>query len=181
MNIIVFKFGHTFGIFDPPTKYKHEFEHTTNEIFPSSRRDRDVNRQRYERIVLDSSTADYRPFLTEQVASSELRVGDIVMLHKGQRVPADMILLRTNETMGTVFIRTDQLDGEIDWKLRFVFCHLLLRGGLFCLGKYYQNILLLVMDCNPLLLDTVLSAPGVLYFQFDSNILFPKIIFNKKR
>nr|XP_049697705.1 probable phospholipid-transporting ATPase IIB isoform X2 [Helicoverpa armigera]XP_049697707.1 probable phospholipid-transporting ATPase IIB isoform X4 [Helicoverpa armigera]XP_049697708.1 probable phospholipid-transporting ATPase IIB isoform X5 [Helicoverpa armigera] len=40
------------------------------------------------------------------------------MLHKGQRVPADMILLRTNETMGTVFIRTDQLDGEIDWKLR---------------------------------------------------------------
>lgn len=60
----------------------------------------------------------YRPFVTEQVSSSALRVGDIVMLHKGQRVPADMILLRTNETMGTVFIRTDQLDGEIDWKLR---------------------------------------------------------------
>ncbi|KAJ8733733.1 hypothetical protein PYW07_014284 [Mythimna separata] len=86
--------------------------------FRRYRRDREVNRQRYERIVLDSSAADYRPFLTEQVASSELRVGDIVMLHKGQRVPADMILLRTNETMGTVFIRTDQLDGEIDWKLR---------------------------------------------------------------
>nr|XP_049697704.1 probable phospholipid-transporting ATPase IIB isoform X1 [Helicoverpa armigera] len=86
--------------------------------FRRYRRDREVNRQRYERIVLDTPDTDYRPFVTEQVASSELRVGDIVMLHKGQRVPADMILLRTNETMGTVFIRTDQLDGEIDWKLR---------------------------------------------------------------
>ncbi|XP_063891016.1 probable phospholipid-transporting ATPase IIB [Helicoverpa armigera] len=86
--------------------------------FRRYRRDREVNRQRYERIVLDTPDTDYRPFITEQVASSELRVGDIVMLHKGQRVPADMILLRTNETMGTVFIRTDQLDGEIDWKLR---------------------------------------------------------------
>ncbi|KOB70321.1 putative cation-transporting atpase, partial [Operophtera brumata] len=61
---------------------------------------------------------DYRSYAIERVPASELRVGDIVMLHKGQRVPADMILLRTNETMGTVFIRTDQLDGEIDWKLR---------------------------------------------------------------
>lgn len=77
-----------------------------------------MNRQRYERIVLDSTEDGYRPFVTEQVPASALRVGDIVMLHKGQRVPADMILLRTNETMGTVFIRTDQLDGEIDWKLR---------------------------------------------------------------
>lgn len=77
-----------------------------------------MNRQRYERVVLDEGINDYRPFVTEHVAASALRVGDIVMLHKGQRVPADMILLRTNETMGTVFIRTDQLDGEIDWKLR---------------------------------------------------------------
>ncbi|XP_052753716.1 probable phospholipid-transporting ATPase IIB [Galleria mellonella] len=82
------------------------------------RRDREVNRQRYDRIVLDSAVDGYRPFVMEHVPASALRVGDIVILHKGQRVPADMILLRTNETMGTVFIRTDQLDGEIDWKLR---------------------------------------------------------------
>ncbi|XP_034823898.1 probable phospholipid-transporting ATPase IIB [Maniola hyperantus] len=86
--------------------------------FRRYRRDKEVNRQRYERISLDASLQGYRPFITERVPASELRVGDIVMLHKGQRVPADMILLRTNETMGTVFIRTDQLDGEIDWKLR---------------------------------------------------------------
>ena len=29
-----------------------------------------------------------------------------------------MILLRTSEGSGTCFIRTDQLDGETDWKLR---------------------------------------------------------------
>ncbi|XP_048481899.1 probable phospholipid-transporting ATPase IIB [Plutella xylostella] len=86
--------------------------------FRRYRRDKEVNRQKYERIVLDSTGNDYRPFVMESVPASALRVGDIVMLHKGQRVPADMILLRTNETMGTVYIRTDQLDGEIDWKLR---------------------------------------------------------------
>ncbi|WFD31526.1 P-type phospholipid transporter [Malassezia sp. CBS 17886] len=106
------------------------------------------------------------------VPSSRLRVGDLVMLHKNQRVPADMVLLKTwaadardefvddtahthfvlgdghvevldasgggvgssahagtpprgagaqgasADAAGTCFIRTDQLDGETDWKLR---------------------------------------------------------------
>jgi len=30
-----------------------------------------------------------------------------------------MILLQTEDKTGTVFIRTDQLDGETDWKLRY--------------------------------------------------------------
>ena len=29
-----------------------------------------------------------------------------------------MVLLRTSEKTGSCFIRTDQLDGETDWKLR---------------------------------------------------------------
>jgi len=29
-----------------------------------------------------------------------------------------MLLLHTTEPSGTIFIRTDQLDGETDWKLR---------------------------------------------------------------
>jgi phospholipid-translocating ATPase len=33
-------------------------------------------------------------------------------------VPADTVLLKTSEKNGTCFIRTDQLDGETDWKLR---------------------------------------------------------------
>uniref|UniRef100_A0A4W3IY00 Phospholipid-transporting ATPase n=1 Tax=Callorhinchus milii TaxID=7868 RepID=A0A4W3IY00_CALMI len=36
----------------------------------------------------------------------------------GFRVPADMIFLRTSDKSGSCFIRTDQLDGETDWKMR---------------------------------------------------------------
>ena len=45
-------------------------------------------------------------------------MGDIITIEKDQRVPADMVLLRTTEKAGSCFIRTDQLDGETDWKLR---------------------------------------------------------------
>jgi phospholipid-translocating ATPase len=55
---------------------------------------------------------------TKAIPSSKIRVGDLVYLEKNQRVPADMILLRTSDSSGTCFIRTDQLDGETDWKLR---------------------------------------------------------------
>ena len=55
---------------------------------------------------------------TRPVPSSSIRVGDLVVLEKNQRVPADLILLRTSDSSGTCFIRTDQLDGETDWKLR---------------------------------------------------------------
>lgn len=39
-------------------------------------------------------------------------------MDKDERVPADLVLLRTSERSGSVFVRTDQLDGETDWKLR---------------------------------------------------------------
>jgi phospholipid-translocating ATPase len=81
-------------------------------------RDREANSAKY--LILDptsaSSSDDYNP--TRAVPSSKLRVGDLVLLEKNQRVPADMVLLRTSESSGTCFIRTDQLDGETDWKLR---------------------------------------------------------------
>lgn len=54
----------------------------------------------------------------ELVTSARIKVGDIIKVHQNQRIPADMILLYTTEKNGSVFIRTDQLDGETDWKLR---------------------------------------------------------------
>ncbi|KAI0369507.1 protein transporter [Pilatotrama ljubarskyi] len=83
-------------------------------------RDREANSQKY--LVLDpteysASTPEGIPH-TRSVPSSALRVGDLVLLEKNQRVPADLVLLRTSESSGTCFIRTDQLDGETDWKLR---------------------------------------------------------------
>lgn len=90
-------------------------------------RDREANSQRY--LVLTPPPTSPSHEDTEQaylnthantraVPSSSLRVGDLVLLEKNQRVPADLILLHTSEASGTCFIRTDQLDGETDWKLR---------------------------------------------------------------
>jgi len=87
-------------------------------------RDREANSQRY--LVFEHPTSHSTPddaYLnthanTRSVPSSSLRVGDLVLLEKNQRVPADLVLLRTSESSGTCFIRTDQLDGETDWKLR---------------------------------------------------------------
>ena len=92
-------------------------------------RDREANSARYLVLALGASSpsdeeeqshsllqGDFPP--TRSVPSSSIRVGDLVLLEKNQRVPADLILLRTSDSSGTCFIRTDQLDGETDWKLR---------------------------------------------------------------
>lgn len=90
-------------------------------------RDKEANSQRYlilqrEAYAADSSSAE-EAYLrthanTRSVPSSSLRVGDLIHLEKNQRVPADVVLLWTSDSSGTCFIRTDQLDGETDWKLR---------------------------------------------------------------
>ena len=52
--------------------------------------------------------------------AADLKIGDIIELQKDSRVPADIVVLKTfNESEDNqAFIRTDQLDGETDWKLR---------------------------------------------------------------
>ncbi|KAG5440590.1 hypothetical protein PCK2_000300 [Pneumocystis canis] len=50
--------------------------------------------------------------------SSDLKVGDLIIIQKNRRVPSDILLLHTNNPNGECFIRTDQLDGETDWKLK---------------------------------------------------------------
>ncbi|KAK0085310.1 hypothetical protein PV326_005945 [Microctonus aethiopoides] len=79
--------------------------------FRRYKRDKEVNGQKYYRLVRGSETP-------ELVSSSKLKVGDMIIVEKGQRVPADLVLLRTTEESGACFVRTDQLDGETDWKLR---------------------------------------------------------------
>ncbi|XP_072168686.1 probable phospholipid-transporting ATPase IIB [Diadema setosum] len=73
------------------------------------RRDREVNMQQYYKLNRTGLV---------KVPSSEIQVSDLILVEKNQRVPADMVLLRTTEKNGSCFIRTDQLDGETDWKLR---------------------------------------------------------------
>lgn len=72
-------------------------------------------------LALHGTTTDAAPLTTlpsTSIASSKLRVGDLVLITKNQRVPADCVLLRTSDASGSCFVRTDQLDGETDWKLR---------------------------------------------------------------
>ncbi|KRZ40142.1 putative phospholipid-transporting ATPase IIB, partial [Trichinella pseudospiralis] len=72
-------------------------------------RDRELNELKYQVLL---------PGGREEVKSSQLVVGDIINVYKNQRIPADIVLIRTLEKTGTCFVRTDQFDGETDWKLR---------------------------------------------------------------
>ncbi|KAI8331646.1 phospholipid-translocating P-type ATPase [Blakeslea trispora] len=73
------------------------------------KRDKEANSQLYQCLT---------PNGFQHIPSSKIRVGDMIHITKDQRIPADMVLLRTTEESGASFIRTDQLDGETDWKLR---------------------------------------------------------------
>ncbi len=52
------------------------------------------------------------------ILSKDIKVGQFIEVKSNQRIPADMVILSTSQEDGSVFIRTDQLDGETDWKLR---------------------------------------------------------------
>ncbi|RXN34439.1 putative phospholipid-transporting ATPase IIB isoform X1 [Labeo rohita] len=94
------------------------------------RRDKEMNSQLYSKLTVRGKV---------QVKSSDIQVGDLIIVEKNQRIPADMIFLRTSEKTGSCFIRTDQLDGETDWKLRIaVACtqRLPALGDLFSVSAY---------------------------------------------
>lgn len=74
------------------------------------RRDREANTELYQVLTPGGGQIHTK--------AQDLKVGNLVKLHKDQRIPADMILVQSSETTGESFIRTDQLDGETDWKLR---------------------------------------------------------------
>lgn len=105
------------------------------------RRDKEANSELYEVLSFASSTGPPRrrgkshvqegrleDTHTVMKKSRDLKVGDILVLKRDQRVPADVVILKSisNEAnttdeeaaSGETFIRTDQLDGETDWKLR---------------------------------------------------------------
>jgi len=101
------------------------------------RRDAEANSEPYTVLAFDpDSAARPTPLGAREVQkkSRDLKVGDILKLEKNQRVPADVVLLKSTAAEAVVegpaelaagdavaaetFIRTDQLDGETDWKLR---------------------------------------------------------------
>lgn len=98
--------------------------------FRRFQRDKEVNSQLYSKLTVRGKV---------QVQSSDIQVGDLIIVEKNQRIPSDMVFLRTSEKAGSCFIRTDQLDGETDWKLRVaVSCtqRLPALGDLFSISAY---------------------------------------------
>jgi phospholipid-translocating ATPase len=73
------------------------------------KRDKEANSQVYKRVT--------RQGLVD-IASADIKEGDLIQINANERIPADMILLHTTDKSGSIFLRTDQLDGETDWKLR---------------------------------------------------------------
>lgn len=99
------------------------------------RRDAEANAELFTVLSYSSTAARRSPAtgLEAQRRARDIRVGDILKLEKNQRVPADVIILQSNpsdsgariqdnaaalQSASETFIRTDQLDGETDWKLR---------------------------------------------------------------
>jgi phospholipid-translocating ATPase len=73
-------------------------------------RDKEMNNKKHEILGANGQV--------RVISSKDLKVGQIVKVSHNERVPADLLLIYTTERTGSVFIRTDQLDGETDWKLR---------------------------------------------------------------
>ncbi len=48
----------------------------------------------------------------------ELAVGNMVLIQKGDELPADLIILASSEQQGNCFVNTVELDGETNLKIR---------------------------------------------------------------
>jgi len=68
-----------------------------------------INRSLYQQLFLEGG-------VIKKTESRLLKVGDLIVLNPNERAPADLLLLWTSDPSGSLFIRTDQLDGETDWK-----------------------------------------------------------------
>ena len=76
----------------------------------------DIQRRRHDK---ESNNELYQVInKVKLVSSQDFKVGDLIQVKKGERIPADLVLLQSTEPSGEAFIKTDQLDGETDWKLR---------------------------------------------------------------
>jgi magnesium-transporting ATPase (P-type) len=94
--------------------------------------DKEANSQTYQ-VVRESGL--------KTIISADLKVGDLVLIPKNTKFPADCIFMKTDDKTGSCFIRTDQLDGETDWKLRLILISINFKlDWLYLLLNYFQII-----------------------------------------
>jgi phospholipid-translocating ATPase len=78
------------------------------------KQDKMTNEQEFTKLILGKNKLIEKKLIKSQ----DIQIGDMIEINQNERIPADMVIFKTFDESGTVFIRTDQLDGETDWKLR---------------------------------------------------------------
>jgi len=76
-----------------------------SDYYKRYKRDLEINTQTY---------IAWRQSGREDIQSKDIKVGDLIEVSINKRVPADLIVLYCYDDRDSVFIRTDQLDGETD-------------------------------------------------------------------
>jgi phospholipid-translocating ATPase len=89
------------------------FKEAVDDIY-RFKQDKMTNEQEFTKLIIGVNNVIEKILIKSQ----DIQIGDIIEICQDERIPADMVILKTFDESGTVFIRTDQLDGETDWKLR---------------------------------------------------------------
>ena len=79
----------------------------------------DYFRYKYDKELNLEKTNVYKDETWTETATEELRIGDLVLVKKNQRFPADLLLIDSNKDEGVAFIETSSLDGEVSLKKKF--------------------------------------------------------------
>ncbi|KAN0043355.1 hypothetical protein ACTA71_011007 [Dictyostelium dimigraforme] len=78
----------------------------------------DIKRNLSDKTVNNLDCRVLRNGKFEIVPWKEVKVGDICQVNKGERFPADLVVLNTSEQHGVCYIETSNLDGETNLKQR---------------------------------------------------------------
>jgi len=69
---------------------------------------------------LETSLYNHKTKSFENVNWSDLRVGDIVKIHRDEGIPADILFLHSSLKSGLCFVDTKNLDGETNLKEKLI-------------------------------------------------------------
>ena len=79
----------------------------------------DYLRYCYDSELNNEPVLAYRSGMWEEIKTEDLRVGELVLVKRNVRFPADMILIDSDREEGVAFIETSSLDGEVSLKKKF--------------------------------------------------------------